>query len=234
LSPQWRGIAAAAKPLARRIPIWAVALATLLIASVSYVSFAFALSNSSEISFAELFGLPPRGTVVVPRTAPPPPTPLAAPPQVAVSSGLADKLKTFLAPEIKAGLVTVFQDAQTITVRLAAAQMFGSGQATLNNSYVPLLNKIGDALNDEKGNVIINGYTDNQPIHTPRFPSNFELSQARADAVMDVLKTRVKDTKRLTAKGLGQADPIAPNTTEDGRRQNRRTEIVLVRTSDAM
>jgi type VI secretion system protein ImpK len=237
LSPQWRGIAAAAKPLARRIPIWAVALGTVVIASVSYVSFAFALSNSSEVSFAELFGLPPRGTVVVPRTAPPPPVALAAPPaatQVAVSSGLIEKFKQFLAPEIKAGLVTVFEDAQTITVRLAAAQMFGSGQATLNSTYVPLLNKIGDALNDEKGNVIVNGYTDNQPIHTPRFPSNFELSQSRADAVLDVLKTRVKDTKRLTAKGLGQADPIAPNTSEDGRRQNRRTEIVLVRTSDAM
>jgi type VI secretion system protein ImpK len=170
--------------------------------------------------------------VVVPRTAPPPPAP--PPAQVVVVSNLAVKLKQFLAPEIKAGLVTVFQDAQAITVRLANVNMFGSGQAVLASSYVPLLQRIGDALNDEKGDVIINGYTDDQPIHTARFPSNFELSQARADAVLDVLKTKVKDPGRLHAKGKGQADPIAPNTTEDGRRQNRRTEIVLVRSSDAM
>jgi type VI secretion system protein ImpK len=232
LSPHWRGIAAGAKPLARRIPTWATGLATLVIASVAYISFAFALSNTSEISFAELFGLPPRGTVVVPRTAPPPPAPPPAR-QVAVSN-LTVKLKQFLAPEIKAGLVTVFEDAQAVTVRLAGANMFGSGQATLTASYPPLLQRIGDALNDEKGDVVINGYTDDQPIHTPRFPSNFELSQARADAVLAVLKTKVKDPGRLHAKGNGQADPIAPNTTEDGRRQNRRTEIVLVRSSDAM
>ncbi|HET6610200.1 MAG TPA: type VI secretion system protein TssL, long form [Rhodopila sp.] len=232
LSPQWRGINAGARPLARRIPVWATGLATLVIASVAYIGFAFALSNSSEISFAELYGLPPRGAVVVPRTAPPPPAP--PPAQVVVVSNLAVKLKQFLAPEIKAGLVTVFQDAQAITVRLANVNMFGSGQAVLATSYYPLLQRIGDALNDEKGDVIINGYTDDQPIHTARFPSNFELSQARADAVLDVLKTKVKDPSRLHAKGKGQADPIAPNTTEDGRRQNRRTEIVLVRTSDAM
>ncbi len=232
LSPQWRGIAAGARPLARRIPIWAIALATVTVAAVAYISFAFALSNSSEVSFAELYGLPPRGTVVVPRTAPPPPAP--PPVQVVTASNLSVKLKQFLAPEIKAGLVSVFEDAQTITVRLAGANMFGSGQANLQPSYVGLLQRIGDALNDEKGSVDINGYTDNQPIHTPRFPSNFELSQARADAVLDVLKTKVKDPSRLHAKGKGQENPIAPNTTEDGRRQNRRTEIVLVRTSDAM
>ncbi|HVY16445.1 MAG TPA: type VI secretion system protein TssL, long form [Rhodopila sp.] len=233
LSPQWRGINAGAKPLARRIPIWATALGTLAIASIAYVSFAFALSNSSEISFAELYGLPPRGTVTVPRTAPPPPAP--PPVQLAVTqpSNLELKLKQFLAPEIKAGLVTVFQDAQTITVRLANVNMFGSGQATLSSSYQPLLQRIGEALNDETGQVMVNGYTDDQPIHTPRFPSNFELSQARAQAVLDVLKTKVKDPGRLHAQGKGQADPIAPNTTEDGRRQNRRTEIVLVRSSDA-
>jgi type VI secretion system protein ImpK len=75
LSPQWRGINAGARSLARRIPVWATALATLVIASVAYIGFAFALSNSSEISFAELYGLPPRGTVVVPRPPPPPPPP---------------------------------------------------------------------------------------------------------------------------------------------------------------
>ncbi len=79
--------------------------------------------------------------------------------------------------------------------------------------------------------MLINGYTDDQKIRTARFPSNFELSQARADAVADVIRTKLSDPKRVTAKGRGESDPIAPNTTADGRQQNRRTEVVLVRAS---
>jgi type VI secretion system protein ImpK len=111
--------------------------------------------------------------------------------------------------------------------------MFGSGAATLASPYVPLLGRIGDALNDEIGNVMVYGFTDDQPIRTARFPSNFELSQARADAVASLLRARLTDPRRLTAQGKGATSPIAPNATVDGRQQNRRTEIVLVRASDA-
>ena len=69
--------------------------------------------------------------------------------------------------------------------------MFGSGSATLNASYLPLLHRIGTALQEEQGDVLVNGYTDNQPIHTVQFPSNFQLSQARADAVANVLKAEL-------------------------------------------
>jgi type VI secretion system protein ImpK len=233
LSPNWRGIDAGARPLLRRVPLWAVGLATVSIAAIMYVSFAFALASASEVSFAELFALPPRGAVSVPRTAPPPPAP-PPPPVVAAAGTLGPKLRQFLAPEIKAGLVEVLQDAQAVTVRLAGRNMFGSGTATLADSYPALLQRIADAMNDEPGDITVNGYTDDQPIHTARFPSNFELSQARADAVSAVIRPRLKDPSRLRAKGKGQADPLASNATEDGRRQNRRTEIVLVRASDAM
>jgi type VI secretion system protein ImpK len=108
--------------------------------------------------------------------------------------------------------------------------MFGSGSAELNASYVPLLTRLGEALNDEKGSVQVNGYTDNQPIHTVQFPSNWQLSQARADAVAKVLTAHLTDPKRVKAVGKGDDDPIAPNTTADGRQSNRRTEIVVVKT----
>jgi type VI secretion system protein ImpK len=109
--------------------------------------------------------------------------------------------------------------------------MFASGTANLASSYAPLLGRIGSALNGETGNVVVYGFTDNQPIRTPRFPSNFELSQGRADAVAALL--HLNNPQRLHAQGKGAADPIASNATADGRQQNRRTEIVLVRTSDA-
>jgi len=132
---------------------------------------------------------------------------------------------------IKQGLVVVLEDAQSITVRLTNRNMFGSGSAELNASYVPLLTRIGQALNDEKGSVQVNGYTDNQPIHTVQFPSNWQLSQARADAVAKVIAAHLNDPKRIKAVGKGDDDPIAPNTTADGRQSNRRTEVVVVKTA---
>jgi type VI secretion system protein ImpK len=227
LSPHWQGIPAAHRSLAQRIPLWAIALATVGLALAIYVAFNFALAGSSDIAFAEIFGLPPNGPIAPIREAPAPP--LQQQPAVVSETHAAAKLQQFLAPEIKAGLVTVFQDAQSVTVRLANRSMFASGAAELSPSYTSLLQRIGDALQDEKGRVLINGYTDNQPIHTIRFPSNFQLSQARADAVAALVGSRLSDKTRITAQGKGEADPIAANTTAEGRQQNRRTEVVLVR-----
>ena len=96
----------------------------------------------------------------------------------------------------------------------------------------PLLHRIGTALRAQKGDIIVDGYTDNQPIHTVQFPSNWQLSQARALAVAKVLRVSLADPQRLRAVGKGDADPIAPNTTPQGRDQNRRTEVVLLKTSN--
>jgi type VI secretion system protein ImpK len=228
LSPQWRGLATDYKPLGQRVPLWAIGLGTLFLACLIYLGFNFALAGASDIAFAELFGLPPQGPVQVPRTttvAQPPP-PLAA----VTENHAASKLHQFLAPEIAQGLVSVFEDAQSITVRLANRNMFASGNATLSPAAAPLLARIGEALQDEPGRVIVNGFTDNQPISTPRFPSNFELSEARAQAVANLVAAKLADPKRVTAQGKGAGDPIGDNATPTGRTQNRRTEIVLIRT----
>jgi type VI secretion system protein ImpK len=234
LSPHWRGVEVGYRPLAQRVPIWAMALGTAALAGLIYLGFNFSLAGASDVAFAQLYGLPPHGPITVPRaaTAATPPLP---PPAVAAAAQdpIVAKLHKFLAPEIKAGLVTVLEDAQSVTVRLTNRNMFGSGQAELSPSYIPLLHRIGDALQDEPGNVIVNGYTDNQPIRTVRFPSNFQLSQARADAVAKLVQARLADPKRVRATGKADADPIASNATPDGRQQNRRTEIVLVRTASS-
>jgi len=227
LSPHWRGTDAGYRPLSQRVPFWAIGLATLGLLGMIYLGFNFALAGKSDVAFAELFGLPPNGPAQVVRAAvvaPPPP-----PPVVVSQGGAALKLHQFLAPEIKQGLVTVFEDAQSVTVRLRNKNMFASGQAELNGTYTSLLERIGQALEDEKGHVIVAGYTDNQPIRTIRFPSNFQLSQARADAVAAIIATKLSDKTRLKAEGRGEADPIQSNATAEGRQQNRRTEVVLVR-----
>lgn len=234
LSPHWRGLATGAMKFLRDIPIWARLLATALLALLLYMLFSFVLAGISDAAFAELASLPPKDhfpvTHVVQRA---PPPEAAAPPELPPPTAFSQRLRQFLAPEIKEGLVTVLEDAQTTTVRLTNRSMFGSGQAVLGASYPALLVRIGDAIEGEPGKVVVFGYTDNQPIRTARFPSNFELSQARADTVAAALRARVKDVARITAKGKADAEPILPNTTPDGRQQNRRTEIVLTRPSDA-
>ena len=75
----------------------------------------------------------------------------------------------------------------------------------------------------------VDGYTDNQPIKTVQFPSNFQLSQARADAAKAIIAKALGDPARITAQGHADADPLASNATPEGREQNRRIEVVLRR-----
>ena len=96
-------------------------------------------------------------------------------------------------------------------------------------SFKPLLDRIGLALKEEPGSVQVIGYTDDQPIRTITFPSNFQLSAARAQAASAIIATTVGDKSRLTAEGRADADPIASNATAEGRERNRRIEIVLNR-----
>jgi type VI secretion system protein ImpK len=84
-------------------------------------------------------------------------------------------------------------------------------------------------LQKEKGSIQVIGYTDNQPIHTIQFPSNFQLSAARADAAKSIIAAALGESGRLSAEGRGEADPIGSNATPDGREQNRRIEVVLHR-----
>ncbi len=227
LSPHWRGVGTGYDPLRRRIPLWIIGVATLALAALIYLLFNLLLAASSDATFARLGGLPPTGPVVITRPAARPPPP--PPPPVVVVTGGVTRLRTFLAAEIKEGLVEVFEDAQTITVRIANRNMFGSGEATLNSGYGPLLDRIGTALQDEPGKVLVVGHTDNQPIRTARFPSNWQLSTARAETVARMIAAKLSDPSRVKAEGHADNEPIAPNTTPEGRQRNRRTDIVLIK-----
>jgi len=121
-------------------------------------------------------------------------------------------------------------------VRIAAKGMFASSSATVEQAFLPVLNRIGEAVNVEPGPLLVTGHSDNIPIRSVKFPSNWHLSVARADAVKQILAQKVKDPSRLTAEGKADNQPIAPNTTPEGREQNRRVEVVLTKAewSDAV
>ena len=114
-------------------------------------------------------------------------------------------------------------------VRLRNTGMFPSASATVEPRYQDILRRIGEALREEPGRVLVLGHSDNVPIRTVRFPNNQALSESRARDAMRYIVAANGDASRFTAEGRAEAEPLAPNTTPDGREQNRRVEVVLQR-----
>jgi chemotaxis protein MotB len=135
----------------------------------------------------------------------------------------------------KAGLsgqVTTKVTADGLLIRLLTDKLlFDSGSAVPNPASGPLLREVGGALASDaaKHAVQVKGFTDDVPIRSAQFPTNWELSAARASAVVRTLITDHVSAERLTASGRGQLDPITENDTPDGRALNRRVEILLPR-----
>ena len=124
-------------------------------------------------------------------------------------------------------LSTRIQDGRII-VNINGKALFGSGSASLNPSAAPVIDDLVDVLYEypEYG-INIKGHTDDLPISTEIFPSNWELSAIRATTVLKYLISRGLLPDRLTATGYGDAMPLLPNTSEENRAQNRRVEFVL-------
>ena len=118
-----------------------------------------------------------------------------------------DRLRKFLQPEIEQGLVEVTGTVGQPLVRITGRGMFPSGSATVNPSFKPLLDRIGLALKEEPGSVRVIGYTDDQPIRTIAFPSNFQLSTARAKEAGTIIGASIGDASRLTRGGQGGCRP---------------------------
>jgi chemotaxis protein MotB len=109
--------------------------------------------------------------------------------------------------------------------------LFASGEDTLQTASYPLLTEIATliGLDNERHPVDVEGYTDDVPIDTPQFPSNWELSTGRATNVLQFLLSRGVDGSRLHASGYADHFPVASNATPQGRAQNRRVEVVFER-----
>ena len=222
LSPHWQGVNSPYKPARAVVPTWVMAAAA---AGHHRRPVRLVFLQPQRIVGRNVLRHargPANPMPAITRVAPVRPPEAAVPPPP-------EPLYVFLKPEIDQGLVTVLGDHSMPIVRIRNQGMFPSGSATVNQGYYRLLERIGAALRQEKGPVQVIGYTDNQPIHTVRFPSNFQLSTARADAARDLVVKALGDPGRVTAIGKADADPIAPNTTEEGRNQNRRIEVVLRR-----
>jgi len=126
---------------------------------------------------------------------------------------------------------TLIQRRGLVVRVLTDKLLFASGQATLKPAGLPLLNEMADLLNDvdQSHPIVVEGYTDNVPIASSEFPSNWELSTARATNVVRYLISRGVNQQRLGAAGYADLHPVASNETIAGRALNRRVEIVFER-----
>ncbi|HXN38292.1 MAG TPA: OmpA family protein [Solirubrobacteraceae bacterium] len=126
-------------------------------------------------------------------------------------------------------------EARGLVIRVLTDQLlFASGQATLNSRADGLLSEIGQLLNvDESNPISVEGNTDDVPIHSALFPSNWQLSTARASTVVQYLVEHGVSAHRLTATGYADQRPLASDATAAGRARNRRVEIVLKRLNGA-
>ena len=226
LALHWKGVAAPYRPSRARVPLWVAATAGLAAVAGLFLWSSDGLNAASDDLYTRLLTAPPSTMPEITRAAlvrplPPPPEPL--PP------GAMDRLRAFLQPEIAQGLVSVVGTPSTPIVRIGNRGMFPSGSATVQGSFKPLLERIGLALREEPGTVQVIGYTDNQPIRTVAFPSNFTLSAARAQAARSSIASTAGEAGRISAEGRADAEAIASNATAEGREQNRRIEVVLHR-----
>jgi chemotaxis protein MotB len=140
-----------------------------------------------------------------------------------------DALVRNLTDEVQKGQLQVRQYKDMLTVDVAEQLFFDSGRADLKDTGKDVLKKVGEALKGYDDKVIrVVGHTDNVPIKTKLFPSNWELSVARATTVVRYLQETGIPPERMIASGRAEYQPVAENDTPDRRKKNRRIEITLV------
>jgi len=218
LSPRWRGQAVASQVARFKIPVWSVAALAGVAVLGLYFIFRALLGGNAEAAASALLSVHPKGELGIVRkvfSAPPPPV---APPPVPpkVCGAVQPPIVCQVTPNV-------------IIVRLVDITLFEPGQAAVRDEFKPLIERIATVLETEGGAVKVVGHTDNVPIRTARFPSNQQLSQARAKAVGELLQARLSKPDRISFEGKGADVPIASNATREGRAKNRRVEIVIQR-----
>ncbi len=139
------------------------------------------------------------------------------------------KLSALFQPMIEKHQVTITSAPLTLTVQLDASVLFPSGEADLTPAGFALLKQVASGFTNLPNgfSIVVQGYTDNQPITTAQFPSNWSLSAERAVTVVALFTSSGVSGGQLAAEGFGEFSPVADNSTDAGRAQNRRVVVVV-------
>ena len=128
--------------------------------------------------------------------------------------------------------LTVRGNELWIEIELKSSLLFGSGDAMPSDMAFSIIDKVATILKPFDNPVHVEGFTDNQPISTAQYPTNWELSTARAASIVRMMALEGIDPRRMAAVGYGEFQPVADNATADGRGRNRRVVLVISRNLD--
>lgn len=213
LSPHWQTGTFKRKKFILFIPIWIFTSLCGFALLITYLSFSFMLNDASDPIFTQIQSI--RTTNAIKH-------------QLPVSQPPANPyLAEFLAQEINAKLLTVRSENNKYIITLLGDGIFSPGSKVVSQKFEYVMKRIADALQQRSGQIQVIGHTDNRPIRTVQFPSNWHLSQERAHSALQLLVKMGVPGNRIHAEGRADAEPIASNETPDGRARNRRIEIII-------
>lgn len=145
---------------------------------------------------------------------------------------IADDVNTAFGDLIASKQMTVRGNELWIEIELNSSLLFGSGDAMPSNQAFDLIDKVAKIIKPFDNPVHVEGFTDNQPINTGQFPTNWELSSARSSSIVRMLAMDGINPARLASVGYGEFQPLTSNATADGRARNRRVVLVISRNLD--
>lgn len=145
---------------------------------------------------------------------------------------LGDEVENNFSELVEDDLISVKRNKFWLEVEIKSKLLFPSGSSKLLDEALPILQNLSKMFIDKPNRIHIEGFTDNVPINTRAFPSNWELSAARAATVVRLFETNGVDPKRMASIGYGEHQPIAENLTEQGRARNRRVVMVVMAAID--
>ena len=214
LSGRWRGAEVRPRRVSGALALWGLASGCVLVLAGLYFAYSVSLGALSDPVARELARLKP---------------PPVASQKSAVSSRkqAGASLSQQLSEAIGRREVEVFDVGGASVIVLKADQLFASGSARLDAGFRPLIVRIAETLDRMPGAIVITGHTDDVPIRTARFPSNWELSAERARSVSTLMATRLREPGRLGAEGVADSEPLVANDGPANRARNRRVAIIL-------
>lgn len=142
--------------------------------------------------------------------------------------GIAKDIMKVMERLVKSGQVKVTQSARGIAIEINASVLFASGQAALEGESLKVLQAVAEVLAEVDNNIQVEGYSDNAPINSPMYPSNWELSSARASGVARLFVENGIAADRVVVLGYGENRPVDTNDSAEGRARNRRVTVMIL------
>jgi type VI secretion system protein ImpK len=215
LSPRWQGLKDVRNALIKFVPLWVVGAVAVAVMLLAYLAFLFSISRASDETLSHLAAL---GREKI-ATAQPLPSPVLKPPV----AGRQERFTVLLKDEISKNMVEVIDD-RTLRIR----NSFPAGSDQVKPEFSPMLKKIAVDLAAGQDRVLVTGYTDDSPIRSVRFPSNWDLSMARAKHVAEMLvESGGLSAANVKSKGKADEDSLVPNDSPEHRALNRRVDISI-------